>query len=328
MGVKFILSQIAAKVGLNPSVEGHRLVMLRWLNEAALELYEQADVAGTLCEGVFKMNGNQTISLPMYVGYIRAIREYNSHIPWNINQMRPRYNQFAWKDSWRNIRLLNRQPLMASITNQAEVVVNTSIVENPPVVVTITGQTNLASSISEDVTLNTLSVTTTNQFVNITSVIKNKVNTCDIILNDIDGKLLTLIPNNEVEALYQVIDVSSAPWIQQSLGNMDHYVEILYKKALAVLFNDGDEYPIPDHDYILVNKVLQLWSEEQGKADAAIAYDSKATRSLARKHEENNRATQDMIALVANPHDYLLPRLRGRRYGRYGGYWNTRQFFS
>ena len=50
---------------------------------------------------------------------------------------------------------------------------------------------------------------------------------------------------------------------------------------------------------------MQLSNEEQNKSDIALAYDSKATRSLARKQEDQNRATEDEIALSRNPHDRL-----------------------
>lgn len=320
MALKYILAQAGAKMGLNPNATTSRQVLLRFINEAMDELYSQSDMAGSLDEKVFKVNGDQTVALPYFVGDVRAVREYSSQIPWNINQQRPRYNQSNWSDSWRGFRLKGVQALMDSVTNQSSVKVVVGKVETPSVVVTISGPTLLASSISEVVTMDALTKTTTNQFLDITSVKKDRVNDSDVTVNDVDDKLLTIIPNNMLYAQYQIIDVSLCPWLSQDTGRLDHYLEILYKKALPWMSNDGDEFPPGSmYDNIIVNKVLQLWKEEQGKGDEAMAYDAKATRGLARKHEEQNRATQDAVALVGNPHDDLLPRVRSRRPGRYGG---------
>lgn len=325
MSVQLILNLAGAKMGLNPSLASQRAVLLRFLNEAAEELYDQSDPIGSLAEQVFKVNGDQTISCPWYVGKIRAVREADTHLIWSVNKMRPHYNQFSWKDMWRNLRLRNTQALMCTVTNQSIGIISVPFVENPPIQVTVSGPTASASNASETITMTALSLNTTNDFLDYTSVKKDRVNNCDVTLSDVDGKTLTIIPNNQLEALYQIIDVSTCPWLSQSSSTLDHYLEILFKKTLPILTNDTDEYPVPKHDYILVNKIMQLWQEEQGKPDLAMAYDTKATRGLARKMEDQEKPTQDEVSLVSNPHDTLLPRIgRGyRRYfGRFGGQYN------
>lgn len=330
MSVQYILSQAGSKMGLDPTiptdstVSTGRSVLLRYLNEAARELWEQADVPGCLMEQVFHVNGDQTISLPSTVGTIRAIRELDSQVPWHINQMRPRYNVYNWKDNWRNWRIRNTQALMATVTNQSVGVLSVPRVETPPVVVTVSGNTLDASNVSEVITMDTASKMTVNNFLDYNAVTKNRINTCDVSLKDVDGKLLTVIPNNELEASYQIIDVSACPWLPQSNGTVDNYLEILYKKSLPVFQNDGDEYPAQGYDDVLVNKIMQLWCEEQGKASEALAWDAKATRTMARIKENQNMETEDMVALQPNPHDTLHSRIQpGQRrpYWVWGGGW-------
>jgi len=323
MSVKHILSLVGNKAGMNPANDKERSIMLRWLNEATVELYDQSDMVGSLIEQVFRINGDQTISMPADVGTIRACREFNSNLPWHINQLRPRYTQFNWKDQWRNFRLKNKQALMATVTNQSVGVITVPFIENPPIVVSVTGPTANATSVSEDITMSSLSMTTTNAFLDYSSVKKNVINACDVTLSDVDGKLLTVIPNNQFHARYQIIDVSLFPWLQVNTGTFDNYMEVLYKKTLNILSNDDDEFLTGEYDYILVDKVLQLWNEEQGKSEVALAYDAKATRSLARKQEEQNRETEDEVSLVANPHDTIHRRIGTglrRRWGSYNGY--------
>jgi hypothetical protein len=319
--VSYILSQAGSKMGLNPNAASSRATLLRFLNEAAVELYNQSDPPGSLMEQVFKVNGDQTISCPSYVGPIRGVREVDSQITWSINQLRPRYNQFNWPDSWRNLRLKNVQALAATVTNASVGVLTVGAVENPPIQVTVTGPTTTASSVSETITMDAISKQTANTYTDYTSVKKNTVNNYDVTLSDIDGKLLTVIPNNQLAAQYQIIDVSICPWLAVSTNTLEHYVEILFKLQITQLSNNSDEFIWGQkYDNILVNKMLQLWYEEQGKPELASAYDSKATRSLARMTEDQNRATEDMIAVVAHPHDVLLPRVRAGRKKYYRGY--------
>lgn len=321
MPVSYILAQAGAKMGLNPSAQSQRNVLLRFLNEAAMELYDQSDPPGCLMEQVFRVNGDQTISCPAYVGKIRAVREVDSQISWSLNRMRPRYNQFNWPDSWRNLRLKNIQALMATVTNTSVGVITVPAVENPSIIVSVSGPTTNASMSTENIVMSSTSVQTANNYLDYTSVKKNVVNAYDVTLSDIDGKILTIIPNNCLAAQYQIIDVSVCPWLAQVTSSLEHYVEILFKRALPRLSNDNDEFPAgQEYDNIIVNKILQLWFEEQGKPDIAMGYDTKATRSLARKDQDQNKSTEDCISTVANPHDVLLPRVRQGRRKYYRGY--------
>lgn len=322
MSVKYILSRAGAKMGLNPSASNDRATLIRFLNEAAEELYAQSDLAGSLMEQVFKVNGDQTIALPSYVGKVRAVREFASMQVWHINQMRPRYNQFNWQDMWRNYRLVGKRALMVSVTNEANGVVTVPVVEDPPIVVSISGTTTTANLINEQLVMDELTKTTINGFLDYSAFKKDRVNSYDVTLSDVDGKVLTVIPNNMLAAMYQIIDISSCPWLPNTTSMLDNYVEILYKKTLTWLEADDDEFPAFDYDNVIVNKIMQLWAEEQEKVDIAAAYDMKATRSASRIHEDQNRATEDMVALVANPHDTLLKRIGTglrRRYSLYAG---------
>jgi hypothetical protein len=331
MPVGHILEVAGKRMGLNKNDPNQRKTLVRFLNEAAQELYDQADMVGILMEQVFKVNGDQTITCPWYVGPIRGVREYASMQVWHINRMRPRYNQFNWPDMWRNIRIRNIQALQASLVAKSKIVVFTPQIETPPIQVTIVGPSDLASNTIETLTLdNSCTVvnggftkTTSNSFNDVTTVFKNEINAFNILLSDVNGAQLTILPNCQYEALYQMWDISACPWLPQNTSILDNYLEIIYKQALPILYNDEDSFPSKtNYDYILVNKMLQLWYEEQKNPQIAQAYDAKATRSLARKQEDQNHSAEDVIALVANPHDTLLKRIGTglrRRYSLYAG---------
>jgi hypothetical protein len=321
MSLKHILALAGAKTSLNPAQPSQRSVLLRWANEAAEEIYYESDTVSSQYEQVFKVNGDQTVSMPWYVGPIRGIREVDSQIVWSTNRMRPRYAQFNWPDSWRNIRLIGERALQATITNQSALVITIPQVENPPIQVMITGSTQNASSVSETITMTSVSMQTVNNYTDVTSCKKNIINQFDVTISDIDGKLITTIPNNRYDARYQIYDVSVCPWLAVSTSSLEHYVEILFKWALLPLFNDTDEFlNTGKYDYVIVTKMIQLWNEEQGKADIATALDTKASRSIARITQDQHRNTEDAVNFIANPHDQLLPRVRPGRRKYYRGY--------
>jgi hypothetical protein len=320
MSVYAILQRAGRKIGLNPTDTNQRSTLLRWLNEGAREVYSKSDMPGSLWEHVFKINGDQSITCPHYVDQVRAAREYDSQVAWSINQMRPRYNQFNWTDMWRNLRLKNKQCLQATVTNTSTGRLTVEAVENPPVSVVVRGQTIGSTNTSETVVMTETTMFTKNQYSNYEAFKKDSINLYDITLTDMDGNILSVLPNNQFEARYSIIDVSSCPWLSISTSTLDHYLELLYKRTLPILWWDTDDFLDGTYDDILVDKIQQIWNEEQGKVDIAMAFDTKATRSLAERTENVNRATEDVVSLVANPHDVILPRIRQGRRKYYRGY--------
>ncbi len=314
MGVRYILSQVGNKMGLNPSDAAQRAVMLRFLNEAANELYDQSDMVGSLYEDLFKINGDQTVAFPLYVGQIRAARPYDTQFPWHINQMRPRYNVVNWPDKWRNFRIKNHQATHTTVRNESQMTVNVAAVETPNVVVMLSGSNDNAEYVSEEIVMDAVSKVSTNNYNVVKAFIKDRSNNYNLTLTDVDGLEMSILPNNQLEASFLIIDCSIFPYMNNDGGSPQaHWLEVLYKKRLSYLSNDGDEFPCQGFDNILVNKCLQLWMEEQQNPDLALVYDGKATRSLARKNEEENRATEDCVSLIPNPHDSLYAKVRPNR---------------
>lgn len=316
MPLKYILDQFCNKIGLDPAQETQRSVALRFINEGAKELYDESDMAGSLMEALFKINGDQTVAFPSYFGDLRAARPFDTQVPIHITQMRPRYNVVNWPEMWRNYRIKNKHALHTSVRNQSVFTVTVHAVENPPVEVTIVGSSDYSDRISETLVMDSVTKTTTNTFNDVVSFTKNRYNGYNVVLTDVDGLEMAVIPNNQLQSEYLHIDVSSLPWANNDGGSIQaHWVEVLYKKRLALLSVDSDEFPAMGYDEVVVNKALQLYYQETEKTDLAIAYDQKATRTLGRIHNNENRATEDVIALVPNPHDSLQYHIRPYRPG-------------
>jgi hypothetical protein len=313
MPLKQILEQFGNKIGLDPSVQSQRDVMLRFINEAAEELYDQTDMNGSLYEQLFKMNGDQTVAFPFYVGEIRACRPFDTKAPIHIQQMRPRYNVINWPDMWRTFRIKNKHPLHTSIRNQSVFNITVNTVEDPPIVITIAGPTEFSERHYETITMDSVTKQTQSQYNDISLFSKDRLNNYNVTLTDADDLEMAVIPNNQLQSEYLHIDVSELPFTTQNSAQAANWFEILYKKKLSKLSLDSDEFPAHNYDNIVVNKSFQLYYEEQEKPDLAIAFDAKASRSMARKIQNENAATEDVVAMVPNPHDTLLPTVRSGR---------------
>ena len=309
MPLSFILSQVGKKVGLNPADTNQRSVLLRFVNEAATELYQQSDMSGCLEEQYFKINANQTISLPDYVGQVRAMREADTQIAYSLSQMRPRYNEFNWTDGWRNYRVKGLHPLQSPILNQSVVTLIVKAVENPPITVQISGPVIGSSIATETIVMDATTKTSVNAYLDITAFTKTAVSIYDVTMFDVDGNQLSVIANNKLQAKFQILDISACPWIPPQSSGLLGWMEVLYKKALIWFQNDTDEFPAPGYDNVIVNKCLQLWAEEKGDIQGAIAYQQKATQSLAQIHEDANRGTDDVVSMCAHPHDQMNNRV-------------------
>lgn len=194
-----------------------------------------------------------------------------------------------------------------------------SAIDTPPVVVTITGPTQFATSVSENVVMDAVIKQTTTPFQDIKAIKKNRVSNYDLNITDAGDILMASIPNNMLQMRYTLVDVSLYPWTSTAQSVVDHWMEVLFKKALPWFANDEDEFPMLGYDNVLVNKMLQLVAEEQGKGQEALAYDAKATRTMARKKEDALRGVEDEACLAENPHDTLLPRNRPLGPARYTG---------
>lgn len=320
MALSYILEQFCRKIGLTDlSDPSARALALKYINPAAKELYHLSDMAGCLDEKVFQVNSNQEISFPAYIGQIRAMKDawWYGRSDIKLSQMRPNYNQFSWQDSWKNWRVKNLGPLQAGLQNQSKVILQVKEVENPPVVVNISGPAQGSANVTESITMSSTQMNSANSYLDITSFSKTTINQYDVQMLDIDGNQISAIPNNQYKASYQIIDVSMMPYTPIN-SPIAGWIQVLYKKALPVLSNDSDEFPAIGYDDVIWNKALQLyWEEQPAGMQNAMEFAQKSGQLLSQVHEDANRGTDDVVSLVENPHDMLNPRVGWGRDYRY-----------
>jgi len=304
MSVEYILDRVGKKLGINPNDNHQRSIMLDYLNEAAQELYEESDMVGSLTEDSFYVQGDKTIALPSNVSSIRAMREKESQYPWVLTNLTERYSRNNVEQDDRTWRVRGYEPFKVTPTSYSGVKA-TATQSMPEITLTVVGTRSDASRFVEEVEMDGTSNTFSTTFTSIESVIKSDVCTYDISIKQSDDTVLAVIPNNEKESRYLICDVSEYPWESTATQNDEHTLEVLYKKKLPYLSKDSDEFPADGYDNILINKVMQLFLEEQGKMEEARIYDQKASRSLGRRNADLERGQLQKVKFDKHPHDKL-----------------------
>ena len=115
MSAEYIIDRFGKKVGLNPSDENQRFVILDFLNEAMQSVYEYVDIPGALVEEEFYVAGNKRIAMSRDVQSIRAMREKESQLPWTARNLLSEYNHNNWPSDSRCWRIVGYEPLKKSL---------------------------------------------------------------------------------------------------------------------------------------------------------------------------------------------------------------------
>jgi hypothetical protein len=298
MSVKNIVSEFSRKTGITD-----RNVVLSFLNVAAQELYEEADLEGSLMEQSFYVDEFRTLAFPTYVGQIRAMRENVSQIRWELINHGPKYSALNWgENAWRKWIVLGISPIMRTRLNQGPL----RIEADKDSFTTIVGSTDTSSRVTEIIAG---SGETKTSFNDIFSISKDRVTKADTLIYDTDDNLISRIPNYNLVASFKLVDVSKFPSL-----SVPFVMDVLFKKALPYLSSDTDEFPAPNHDDVIVNKMMQLFKEEQGDLQGAVAYDQKITRSITRKLFDASRGRRISVRFEPHPHDYFLVKNRYEAY--------------
>jgi hypothetical protein len=280
MALDYILDRVSSKMGLSSSVTGENTTMVKYVNSAAKQLWTKLDFPGSLQEQVFAVPGDSVIAFPPYVSELRGMREMSSLAIWNQYGMRPRYSQGNWEKQWRSWRVLGYSPVQSLPSSEGTLTITTPSVESTPPVFTILGTNSSSNYVVEILTLDSTSKTTTNVFSGITSFLKASQNSYDVTLLDVAGNVLAKMPNNYLECKCLLVDVSAFPWLSTSPVPGSNLMEVLYTLPCPILTNSTDVFAGNLVDDILVYKTLQLWAEDRGSADEAVALEQKINQLL------------------------------------------------
>lgn len=272
MAFREIKIRVAQYTGLSDS-DANDLALLRQLvNEAAKEVYNSGDLPGSLAEAVFVIDTNYQFALPMETSNIRGFRQYESQQKLSLVNMAERYETNPWYRDWERYRVKADSPIQYDIANAGTLTINAAVADSG--VITITGSAVGRSRVSETITMDATSKTTTNQFTAIHSITSGAPRSYDYDIVDVDGRVLATLANNALRTCYQILLLSNYPWSQISTTLN---VEVLYKKAFQPFVNDGDEFVVTGFDDAIYYQFQSNWdSTRKGDEERAILAQQKS----------------------------------------------------
>lgn len=274
-----LIQQVSETVGVLPDSQDKESQVLGWLNRAAVMIYDQYDLPGSVFEQFFCVDNNQhVITFPWYVGAIRGVRWHESSRLVTLTDMRPRYHGVPWTQPYLKWRQMNSTPLHTPLTNAGPLTFQISAIETQPFDVIVNGQTSRAANVTEIVTFtpNNLVKSTVNLFepespFGITSIKKSRYTNSDVvILNSATQGEIGRIPNNQLYASnmrVQILDWNaSTPFI---IG--EDCVEVLFKQRFSPFANLDSIWTDERLVQALVYCVKYIYAMEKEKLDIAGA---------------------------------------------------------
>lgn len=306
-----MLPLLAEATNLKPSDPAQRVQLLRYINQAALELYSSTDLPGAIAEiRVLFDSTDGNISLPWYVDEVRGIRRVNYGELIKVTDKTPRFAAAHWQQPGLRWEVLGRQPLIVPISIEGQLTATIPIAQNTTFTVTIRGQTSVGK-VTENLVFppGTVSKTTTAQFTKenpdgIEMIAKDEVTTADVSVADASGTNIALIPNITNVANNIIMRVRDTQVTLQQV--IDPYVDILYKRVFVPLTLDTDTFIDRKLESALVY-IARSYHAGLSKDDAAT---QRAVLALARGEKlaaqvikTEDLETEARIATGPNPTD-------------------------
>lgn len=312
MGLAYILKKVESTVGidsteLNPD---QRDLLVDYINEAAEDIYETLDIDSCLREVYINATSCATLSLPPFVGKLRAVRGCRFNQKFKLRDLTGRYTQSDWPEKWNLVRIVGERAIGNDITNAAPVIVNYPVVDTD-LVITIVGETADSNRSIDNIIVDSVAKSGIKNYTAINKITKNKVTDYNVIVTDTDGNDLALLYADQIESKYTIVDISKYPnWPTNCDGS--YLMEVLYKMRLPILYHNEDSFPISGYDDIIVLKTKQLFAEDQeGKEQRALFMAGKADILLKKKDLDTNGPIRHQTVTAANPLFQLYPRKFG-----------------
>jgi hypothetical protein len=321
MSLSYIIDEFSEKCGY--VVTDNRELVLKIINRAAKEVYEKTDLPGSLMEVTVMVLPDGVVALPYYVGELRNIRAHYTFERLELQELAARYSFQPWAEIWNKWRVVRKSPIQTCIENAAlPIVLTMDEVDDVAVSVTITGKTTSANRVSETITFRAgidTEVALTTPFTDIYKITKDVVNNQNITVTGADEDsnelVLAVIPNDRLESLYTIVDVSALPY-GGDMGTEYRYIDVLYKQPLPQLSDDGDEFICSGFDDVIVAKACEYFFSNQADGSAkAVEWFAKAKQLLNQRISHTNGATEKKLVFAPDGMLGLYPR---RAYA--GGY--------
>jgi len=267
-----VLTRIAADTGFDPVQQRSALINL--LNQGARELYNMLECNALYREVTLVVPPDSVIALPSFVGQLRGMRMHTNELPFDLASIgQPRYTATTLQFKFKNWRDLGISAILTYPTTVGPLTINCPLVEQSPVEIKISGQTNIAQRLEETILIDENTVTTINLFgPEIYGITCVSDRTADITISDANGTLLAILYNNDLKTRYKKVDVSQIFWTLDTQEGQS-LIDVCYKVPISRLTEDSDAfYAGDDYDNAWYSMCMHLFlTPLQGRGDEALA---------------------------------------------------------
>lgn len=312
MSLKYIISQTAADVGMEPDNAADRAFLIDKINQVWRKLYDSRDLNHCEREQLFSLDTSiLQVSLPWQVGEVRGARDYNSQRKIGVVDMRPRYKSDGWTHGplpwWfrdKGVAALSRELL-----NEAPLTLTIPEAEVAAFTVYISGSNSNAARVTEEVTFaeGETEKTTENAYGTVEALGNVAAHEYDVTLEDPDGNTLAVLPNVADHSEYRIFQVMEHDGVSVSDPWM---VEVLYKMRWVPLRNDYDEPLCPGYNDAIAFATTGVIKAKSDVQKAAMALDLSDT--VLREKALNESKGKEMSIDFAPNHTLYRSRMGGR----------------
>lgn len=329
MTLNQIFEQTSQIFDKSPVTREDREYLLYYINLAAREFWDTQDLPEAIREKSFSAD-NRVVTLPDYVGQLRAIRECCDKS--TIVSKVARYQTGAWtRNQCNQFTELGTRATAISAKDFSTITVEMAAVDDCQASVVISGPTASARlahytfSIQAGVQLSTLST----NLVDISTIVKKLPTNMDILVRDGAGTEIARLPNTSMRSLYKLVHVgprychadcmSTSTNCEQPQLACPASFDVLYKLPFSPLVNDDDVFPIYGYETQFFYKLIEirkLTSEEQ-----TVETIVQKENALRKYIDTDQRQAHEMkVDMGRNPYKYIKYRTSRRN--------NTTQYIA
>ena len=268
--LKDIIVELATVSGIKIANPTQRELLLCKINREAKDLYYCHELHNSLREQIFEFGiTDQRIVLPWYVEHVRGLREYETQLPFSQVDMRCKYQTGEWDSKrYMKFRIIQEDyPLERDLSNESRIHFKWSSPLDMDLMIIVVGKTINCQRVTEAITcrFGDIDFWSQNNFREIESISKNKVNTVDLTAYDIDDNKIAELPNCMNRTLYMLIQ-QLEPF--QYLGRT-RLMQILFKQRFVPFVMDTDQFPCGDiYDNAIIWKTLaNIYTTVEGKQE-------------------------------------------------------------
>lgn len=310
MSLKYLLERVESNAGisdptLNPA---QRTYILQVINEAAREIYETTDLPVTLKEVDIQVTKELRMSLPGFVGEIRAVKVLKNWdwttYRYSLMGIQSRYAGNNWANKWNNFEIVGESPIANELLTQLPLKFSYPVIDATLIVSTV-GETANSNRVVDNTPITATVLYGGKNYINITSLKKNKLSDYNLTITDANDNELAVIYADQLDSRYLLVDISKYPDLAGTdccIGDTPYgyMATVLYKPRLNLLINDEDEFPLEGYDDLIVIRAKQLLAEDTDGALAVALY-QKSQKRLKDKIQDKTGTFKAKLTTAPNP---------------------------